>query len=180
MEQNVNDLNNVKNVGKMAKIGVLFLTLWSILHIWVGIEGVTRYNAGGADALWELMIGGINAPHPLFRHAKDILTLNAHKQLLLNFCLDVSGYGVLGLFLSWLIYKKGSWNAYFIALIVIGLCDLSFLFSMVTSGIIELNFASVSGPIIWFIAVICIPFGLPKMNKSTIVNKQVGNYKQRI
>ena len=157
---------SIKNVGKIAKVGSIFLLLWSVLHIWVGFEGAIKYSAGGAHDLWEMMIGGNNAPHFLFRHASDNLTLNAHKHLLLNFCLDVGGYGVLGLYLSWEIYKRGSWNAYFIALIIIGFCDLSFLFSMVTSGIIELNFASVSGPIIWFIAVICIPFGLPKMNKS--------------
>jgi len=39
---------------------------------------------------------------------------------------------------------------------------------MVTPGIIELNWGSVSGPIIWFIAMALIPFGLPKFNKNQL------------
>ena len=38
---------------------------------------------------------------------------------------------------------------------------LSFTFLQLTSGIIQLNIASVSGPIIWLIATIVTPFGMP-------------------
>lgn len=155
-------------VGKMAKAGAIFLVLWSILHIWVGAEGVKQYFLSGEFGLWNFMIGGSNAPHNLFQHATDTLTMNAHKHLLLNFCMDVGGYGVLGLFLSWMIYKKGSWMGYLIAFVVIGIADLTFLFAMVTPGIIELNWGSISGPIIWFIAMVLIPFGLPKFNKNEL------------
>lgn len=161
-------INDQRIVGKMGKTGVIFLVLWSVLHIWVGAEGVKQYFISGESGLWHIMTGGSNAPYNLFQHATDLLTLNAHKHLLLNFCIDVGGYGVLGLFLSYIIYQKGSWMAYFIAIVVIGICDLTFLFSMVTPGIIQLNWGSVSGPIIWFVAVGLIPFGLPKFSKNDV------------
>jgi hypothetical protein len=160
-------LNNQPAVGKAAKIGSLFLALWGILHVWVGSEGIKQYVTGGNKGLWNMITGGSSAPHQTFQLTTDALTANAQNHLILNFCMDVGGYGVLGLILAWLIYKKGSWNAYFIALIAIGICDLSFLFILVTPGISELNFGTVCGPIIWFIAMALIPFGMPKFNKST-------------
>jgi hypothetical protein len=170
MGKNNFQTNEIQAVGTIAKAGALFLLLWSILHLYVGIEGIHQYIVSGEIGLWNLMTGGSNAPHDMFQHTTDALTANAHKHLLLNFCMDVGGYGILGLFLAWIIYKRGSWLAYFIALVAIGICDLTFLFSMVTPGIIELNWGSVSGPIIWFIAVALIPFGLPKLSKSNILS----------
>jgi hypothetical protein len=168
MDNNKIEIKDQPNVGKIAKAGALFLVLWSILHIWVGAEGIKQYITSGESGLWNLMTGGSNAPHNLFQHTTDSMTLNAHKHLLLNFCMDVGGYGILGLILSFMVYKKGSWMAYFIAIVAIGIADLTFLFSMVTPGIIELNLGSISGPIIWFIAMALIPFGLPKFNKNDL------------
>jgi uncharacterized membrane protein (Fun14 family) len=170
MKKNNLKSNELQPVGMAAKAGALFLLLWGVLHIWVGAEGIHQYLVSGENGLWNLMTGGKNAGRDMFQHTTDALTANAHKHLLLNFCLDVGGYGVLGLFLAWIIYKRGSWFAYFIALVVIGISDLTFLFSMVTPGIIELNWGSVSGPIIWFIAVALIPFGLPKLSKSNLLS----------
>ena len=153
-------------VGKLAKAGALLLLLWGVLHIWVGAEGIHQYLSSDVSGLWKMLTGGSNAPFNAIQITKDSLTANAQKHLILNFCLDVGGYGVLGLFLSWIIYKKGSWTAYFISVVAIGIADLSFLFAMVTSGIIELNLGTVLGPIIWFIAILIIPFGLPKWNRN--------------
>ena len=151
-------------VGKMAKAGALFLALWGILHVWVGYEGIHRYLTMDNGGMWQMVAGGSNAPHDLVHAANDAITANLQKHLLLNFCLDVGSYGVLGLILAFVIYKRGSWLAFFIALIAIGICDLSFTFSLVTPGIIEPNIPTISGPIIWFIAMGLIPFGLPKLN----------------
>ena len=157
-----NQIQGQPQVGKMAKAGALFLVLWGILHIWVGAAGALQYVTSDVGSLWKMLVGGKNAPFNAVQITTDAITANAQKHLILNFCLDVGGYGVLGVILAWLIYRRGSWSAYFIALIAIGICDLSFAFSMVTPGIIELNWGTVSGPIIWVIAVILIPFGLPK------------------
>ena len=65
------------------------------------------------------------------------------------------------LFVAWLILKRASWTGYLLGLLVIGIADLTFLFAMVVPGVIELNAGSVGGPVIWFIAVVLTPFGLP-------------------
>lgn len=108
-------------------------------------------------------MGGSNAPRAAFVHTTDVTTAFAQGQLLLNFCIDVGGYGILGLVVALLIVKQASWPAYFIDLFVIGICDLTFLFSLVTSGVIELSAGSVGGPVIWFLAIIATPFGMPAL-----------------
>jgi len=150
-------------VGTAGKIGAALFVLWGILHIWVGYEGAHQYLTNGTPGLWNIVVGGSNAPRAAFVHTTDTITAFAQGQLLLNFCIDVGGYGVLGLVVAWLIVTQASWAAYFIGLFVIGICDLTFLFSLVTSGVIELNAGSVGGPIIWFLAIIATPFGMPSM-----------------
>ncbi|MFN8488047.1 MAG: hypothetical protein U0350_10670 [Caldilineaceae bacterium] len=137
----------------------LFL-LWSVLHIYVGIAGLIEFLFGTSQSQWKMLLGGAHAPLNAFQFATDAITQNAQSHLFVNFCLDVGGYGVLGLFVAWMIWKHGSWLGYWIGLVVIGLADLSFTFAMVTPGIIRLDWASVSGPIIWFVAVLITPFGL--------------------
>lgn len=73
----------------------------------------------------------------------------------------MGGYGVLGFFVAWMIWKQGSWLGYPIGLIVIGIGDLAFLFVQVVPGIIELNAGTIGGPVPWFLAVAITPFGLP-------------------
>lgn len=165
MDNSKNQISGQPEVGKMAKAGALLLALWGILHIWVGYEGIHRYMTMDIGGMWEMVAGGSNAPRNLIQATNDAITANLQKHLLLNFCLDVGGYGVLGLILAWVIYKRGSWVAYFIALVAIGIADLSFTFALVTSGIIEPNIPTISGPIIWVIAMVIIPFGLPSLTK---------------
>ena len=153
---------NESQAGLMAKMGAFLFLLWAILHIWVGAEGLHQYFTNGTKGLWDLIIGGEKVPHQKFIHSTDSTTLFAHSHLLLNFVIDVAGYGVLGLFVAWIIWKKASWIGYFIGLIAIGIADLAFLFVTVLSGVAELNLPSLSGPIIWFLAIIITPFGLPK------------------
>lgn len=152
-------------IGLPAKIGAVLFAFWGILHLWVGYEGIHQYVSSGAPGLWKMLTGGRNAPHEAFQHATDALTANAHAHLILNFCLDVGGYGVLGLFVAWMIWKRGSWAGYLIGLIVIGIGDLAFLFVQVVPGIIELNAATIGGPVLWFLAVGITPFGLPKLRR---------------
>ena len=152
-------------IGSAAKMGAALFILWGILHIWVGLEGIHQYLTGDAKNLWNMLIGGINAPRSAFQHTADSMTAHAQIQLILNFCIDVGGYGVLGIVVAYLILTQASWSAYFIGVIVIGIADLTFLFAMVTSGIIELNAGTIGGPIIWFLAIAVTPFGLPKLTR---------------
>ena len=40
---------------------------------------------------------------------------------------------------------------------------LTFLFALVTPGIIEMNAGTVGGPVLWFLAIAISPFGLPSL-----------------
>jgi hypothetical protein len=73
----------------------------------------------------------------------------------------VGGYGVLGIAVAYLIWTQASWAAYFIGVFIIGFADLAFSFAMVTSGVIELNAGTVGGPVLWILAVLITPFGMP-------------------
>ena len=154
-----------KKIGSATKIGAALFVLWGILHIWVGFEGIHQYLSGDSKKLWDMLIGGINAPRALFQHTTDSMTAHAQMQLILNFCIDVGGYGVLGIVVAYLIWAQASWSAYFIGVFVIGIADLAFLFAMVTSGIIELNAGTIGGPLIWFLAIVITPFGMPKLRR---------------
>jgi hypothetical protein len=155
--------NAQPSLGPAAKVGAWLFVLWGILHIWVGYEGIYQYLANGTPGLWNMLLGGDHAPRANFVHATDAVTLFAQGQLILNFCIDVGGYGVLGLAVAWLILNRASWPAYFIGVFVIGIADLAFLFAMVVPGVIELNAGSVGGPVIWFLAIIATPFGMPAL-----------------
>ena len=152
-------------VGSAAKVGALLFVLWGVLHIWVGYEGIHQYLTNGTQGLWNIVIGGSRVPHSAFVHTTDPVTAYAHGQLLLNFCIDVGGYGVLGLVVGWMIWSRASWVGYFIGLVIIGICDLTFLFALVTSGVIELSVPTISGPVIWFFAIAITPFGMPAIGK---------------
>lgn len=155
-----------QKIGLAAKIGAALFVIWSILHIWVGIEGFHQYLVGDTKSQWNMLIGGSHAPLDAFQHTTDIITSHAHSQLIINFCIDVGGYGVLGLFVAWMIFSQASWLGYFIGLFVIGIADLAFTFSLLISGIIVAHAGTVGGPIIWLLAVVITPFGLPKNTKS--------------
>jgi hypothetical protein len=149
--------------GPAAKAGALLFLLWSILHIWVGFEGVHQYLTQGTPGLWNLVIGGSQVPRSAFQHTQDATTAFAQGQLLLNFCIDVAGYGVLGLGVAWLLWARASWLGYVLGLVVIGIADMTFLLAMVTSGVIAFSVETISGPVIWFLAILITPFGLPML-----------------
>jgi hypothetical protein len=151
-------------IGTAARLGVMLFVLWGILHLWVGFQGIQQYVTRGAPGLWYMLTGGANAPHAAFKYTTDALTANVQAHLLLNFCIDVGGYGVLALVVAWLIWFRGSWSAYLIGVFIIGLSDLTFLFSMVTPGIVPPGL--IMGPVIWLIACILTPFGLPSFKAS--------------
>jgi hypothetical protein len=110
-----------------------------------------------------MLIGGRRAPITAFKLPADALTARVHSHLLLNFCLDVGGYGLLALCIAWMIVNQASWIAYFIGLFVIGLGDLSFMFLLLTSGIIKPDIFTVGGPVLWLLAVVATPFGMPAL-----------------
>ncbi|MFZ2994836.1 hypothetical protein [Sphingobium sp.] len=146
-----------------GKIGAALFAFWGILHLWVGGEGLRLYFSSPAQDQWRMFIGGTEAPFSAFQFPVDPVTAHVHANLILNFCLDVAGYGLLGLLVAAMLYKRASWTAYFMALILIGLCDLSFTFLQVTSGTIALNLPTIAGPLLWLLAVIITPFGLPRL-----------------
>jgi hypothetical protein len=49
-------------VGAAARIGAALFTLWGILHIWVGYEGIHRYLSNGTPGLIELSAGSVGGP----------------------------------------------------------------------------------------------------------------------
>jgi hypothetical protein len=151
-------------VGMPAQVGAALFTLWGILHIWVGFEGLHQFFSSPAKKQWEMLLGGSRAPVAAFKLPVDALTIRVHSHLLLNFCLDVGGYGFLALFVAWMIVKQASWMAYFIGLFVIGLGDLAFMFLMLTSGIIKPDIYTVGGPVLWILAIIVTPFGMPALS----------------
>jgi hypothetical protein len=155
-------MKSEKNVGVAlpAKIGAWLFLLWGVLHVWVGFEGIHQYLAGGTSGLWNMLIGGRAAPREAFVHATDSITLFAQGQLILNFCIDVGGYGVLGFFVAWMILRRASWTGYLIGVVAIGIADLAFLFAMVVPGVIEFNAGTLGGPVLWCLAVMVTPFGL--------------------
>jgi len=161
----MNLTKETNGIGIAAKVGAAAFVLWGILHLWVGYEGIHQYLVGKGQGQWEMLIGGKNAPRATFQHATDPATVTAHAQLILNFCVDVGGYGVLGIVVGIMIWKQASWAAYGIGVLVIGIADLAFLFALVTPGIIELNVATISGPMLWFFAVIITPIGLPRFRE---------------
>ena len=157
--------NGNQKIGNVAKIGAALFVLWGVLHIWVGLEGIHQYLSGDVKNLWNMLIGGMNASRATFQHTTDPMTAHAQMQLILNFCIDVGGYGVLGMIVAYLIWAQASWSAYFIGLFVIGIADLAFLFTQVTPGMIEINAGTVGGPIIWFLALVITPFGMPSLTR---------------
>ena len=161
----MNDKAQPRKAGTAAKIGAVLFVLWGVLHIWVGYEGVHQYAASGTQGLWNLVIGGSRSPRASFVHTTDPATAYAHGQLLLNFCMDVGGYGVLGLVVAWMIWSKASWTGYFIGAFVIGIADLTFLLALVASGVAELGASTIGGPLIWLLALAITPFGLPGTGK---------------
>ena len=126
-------------LGLAAKVGAGLFALWGILHVWVGFEGAHQYIVSPASGQWRMFIGGSNAPFGAFVFPTDPTTAHVHANLILNLCIDVAGYGVLGIFVSWLLFTRASWLAYFMGVLLIGICDVSFTFLQVTSGIIALN-----------------------------------------
>jgi len=156
-------------IGITAIAGAWLFVLWGILHIWVGYEGIHQYLTQGTPGLWNMLVGGSVVPRTSYVNTTDEITAFAQGKLLLNFSIDVGGYGVLALIVAWLILNRASWSAYFIGVFVIGIADLAFLFAMVTSGVIELNLGTVGGPIIWFLAIIITPIGMPALRKNHFI-----------
>ena len=144
-----------------GKVGAALFALWGVLHLWVGYEGTRLYFASPAQDQWRMFIGGAKAPFEGFRFPTDAETAHVHANMILNFCYDVAGYGLLGLLVAWLLHRRASWIAYLIGTFLVGFCDLSFTFLQMTSGIIQLNVPTVSGPVIWLLAVVITPFGMP-------------------
>ena len=156
---------NLQN-NTFTKLGSGLFLLWSILHIYVGVKGIINFFTKNLADQWKLLIGGNKVPFSDFIVPQDATTAYGQSHLILNFCIDVGGYGVLGIFVAWMIWKKSSWIGYLIGLVAIGICDLTFLFAMVTSGVIEKNLATLAGPIIWFMAVAVTPIGLKQSKRN--------------
>lgn len=144
-----------------GKAGAGLFALWGILHLWVGYEGTRLYLASPAQNQWRMFIGGAKAPFDAFQFPSDPVTAHVQANLVLNFCYDVAGYGLLGLLVSWLLFRRASWIAYMMGVVLVGICDVSFTFMQMTSGIIQLNVPTVSGPVVWLLAVLITPFGMP-------------------
>lgn len=150
------------------KAGSVLFALWGLLHVYVGFMGLSLIKSPNAGrGFFNLMIGGSAAPMASFPFPTDPTVLKVVANFGLNFTNNVAGYGVMGLLVSWLLWhRKSVWLAFFMGTILVGLADLSFLFLQVVPGHIALTWETISGPIIWFLAVIVTCFGLPKYDKT--------------
>lgn len=160
------DQSNSKNQGMLnnaTKIGSIAYVIWGVLHLYVGYIGISQYVTNPNTGLWSALLGGRNMPVNQFQFATDPMTLNVTANFILNFCLDVAGYGLLGILLGVMLWRNSKpWLAYFIGFFIIGLADLSFLFLQVTPGYIKGDWGTYGGPVLWVIAVVVLPFGLPR------------------
>jgi hypothetical protein len=154
----VDSFMTVQPVGPFAKAGAVCWLIWAILHIWVPYGGFAEIAKSGYGI--GMMTGGLIVPKESYAHPTDFGTKTTIDALFVNFILDVGGYGVVGLFVMYGVLQ-GSWFAYLIGVVCIGIADLTFLKVMVLDGVIAQNFEAVLGPIIWFVAVVITPFGLP-------------------
>ncbi len=153
-----------------VKIGGIAYIIWGILHLYVGYMGISQYIIDPDKGLWSALIGGEHMPIEKFQFATDPMTLKVTANFILNFCLDVAGYGLLGILIGRMLLKMSKpWLAYFMGVFIIGLADLSFLFLQVTPGHIRGDWATYGGPILWFIAVVVLPFGLPKLKWKEVI-----------
>ncbi len=165
-----NKIESKKELNTAIKIGSMAYLLWGVLHLWVGYEGIHQYIINPDKGLWGMLTGGDFAPIDKFQFATDSITLKVHANFILNFCLDVAGYGLLGILVGTMLWKMSKpWLAYFIGFFIIGLGDLAFLFLQVVPGHIKGDLATYGGPALWFIAVIVLPFGLPKIKWKEII-----------
>ena len=165
-----NKVDSKNELNAAIKIGAIAYLLWGVLHLWVGYEGIHQYIVNPDKGLWSFLIGGNFAPIDKFQFATDHITLKVHANFILNFCLDVAGYGLLGILVGTMLWKMSKpWLAYFIGLFIIGLGDLAFLFLQVVPEHIKGDWATYSGPALWFIAVIVLPFGLPKFKWKELI-----------
>ena len=157
--------NDGRVVGTSTKAGALLFAVWGVLHVWVGAEGVHQYLNPSGHGLWKMLFGGASAPVTAYVPTADAVTASVQNHLALNFVIDVGAAGLLGIALAWLIWKRGSWAAYLIAVVIIGVIDNAFLFTQVTPGLIALNAGTVGGPVLWVLASIVTPFGLPSVRR---------------
>ena len=158
-----NKIESQNRLNTAVKIGSIAYVIWGILHIYVGYIGVSQFITDPNRGLWSALLGGDKMPVDKFQFATDPMTLKVTANFILNFCLDVAGYGFLGILLGIMLWKNTKpWLAYFIGFFIIGLADLSFLFLQVTPGHIKGDLGTYGGPLLWFIAIVALPFGLPK------------------
>ena len=144
----------------ITKTAAALWALWGVLHIWVLFEGLSQYLTTGTAGQWNMVIGGSAVPRGAFKMATDGVTLFGQGQLILNFTMDVGAAGVLGLFVAWMMWTRPSSLAFLLGTVVIGLVDMSFLVILVLSGVAELNFPVLLGPIVWFLAIGVSALGL--------------------
>lgn len=144
----------------LAKLGAIFFFLWGILHFWVPYGGFTEYYKSGNGI--NMIVGGDAVSKSEFKAPTDEKTMFALNMLFLNFVCDVGGYGVVALFVAYLVWNGGdnAWLGYFMGLFCLGVADLAFLRYLVMSGVIEQTFPVLMGPLLWFIAIAVTPFGL--------------------
>lgn len=148
---------------RMTKSAATLWLVWGILHVWVLFEGLSLYLTGGTAAQWNMVIGGAAVPRGSFQMASDPAALFAQGQLILNFTMNVGAAGFLGVFVAWMMWTQPNWLAFWLGFVVIGIIDMSFLILLVLSGVTELSFPVLLGPIVWFFAVGASVLGLRRL-----------------
>jgi hypothetical protein len=149
--------------GYAAKVGATLALLWGLLHILIPMKGIQSFFNGGARDQINMFIGGEMAPFHAYKHSPDKVTQFVQSSLLLTFVLNLGGYGLLGIYLASKIFFDGSWEAYFLWLMIIGIPEFAYVFFLLLPGIISINLKSLVGPFLWLFAAMITPFGLPSL-----------------
>ena len=158
-------------VTPLLQVSAALWILWGVLHLWVPFDGLSQLATHGVKGGWEMFIGGAAVSKSAFKHASDKSTLLAHEKLIQNFVIDVGGYGLFGIYVAYKMLTQPSWEAYLLGVIIIGIADLAFTFSCVTSGVIEISFPVLLGPIVWVIAVIVNAIALTQADSRNSTKK---------
>lgn len=133
----------------------------------VPFEGLTQLRKNGNRGAMKMLTGGSACPTEKIELAKSKETVRAQNALFTNFVIDVGGYGVLGFVVARNLWTgRALWLSYGLGVGVIGIADLAFAFSMVARGVIKADAATLGGPVIWALACVVTPFGLPPLSQS--------------
>src|SRR6266496_4213224 len=111
---------------RLVQTGAIFFILWGVLHIAVGLGGVTVYVARGPMGMISAF-GGSGTPV----ETTHFVMRGAH--LALDFMLLLAGYGLLAIWGAVLIWRGRSLG-FWLNTILLGIADGAFVIALMIPG----------------------------------------------